>query len=92
MTQKRTTRTTTVDVAINEVDLTSEEERVLRLRRGIGAPADEKLELKPTFNERAKAALLAIEKEMVRKHEAQARTGAERKKKIVSSLRNRSKR
>jgi hypothetical protein len=87
MALKKTTRTTTVEIEITEASLTSEEERVLRLRHGFAAPEDLVLELKPTQNEDALRALLAKEHEMVQKLATQEEKRAERKKKIVSSLR-----
>lgn len=92
MTQKKTTRATTVEIEITEAGLTGEEERVLRLRRGLAAPEELALELKPTHNEHARRALLAIEREMVHKLQAQDERRAEKRKKIVSSLRAKPKR
>jgi hypothetical protein len=92
MSTKKTTRTTTVEVEITQAGLTAQEEKVLRLRRGIGAPADHVLEFKATPNARAREALLALEREMVHKRQALAAKAEERKKKIVSTLRSRSKR
>jgi hypothetical protein len=92
MTQKKTTRTTTVEVALAEAGLTAEEERVLRLRKGIGAPGQQALALKATPSERARQALLELEKEIVFKSLAQERMRAERRKKIVNTLRSKPKR
>jgi hypothetical protein len=93
MTSKKTTRstTTTVDVDIAEAALTSEEERVLRMRRGASVPDGGTLELKPTTSERARQALLAIEREMVFKLQAQEKKRVDRKNKIVNSLRSKTK-
>jgi hypothetical protein len=91
MTAKKTTKTTTVDVDLAEANLTADEERVLRLRRGIGVPDGQPLELKTTVSERARQALLAYEREIVFEMQAQEQKRAERKEKIVRSLRSKKK-
>ena len=100
-TKKPTRTTTTVEVtatararttSLRQANLSSEEERVLRARRGIGAPLDEPLGLKHTETGKARAALMAIEREMVMKMHERANTERARKSKIVDTLRSTKKR
>ena len=90
MTPKKPTRTTTTSVstAVETSRLTEEQARVLRLRRGLTVPQDQPLALKHTETDKAREALLAIEREMVMKMRARAAEHNVRKSKIVSSLRS----
>jgi len=103
MSTKKTTRTTTtVEVSttarartaatLQRVGLSSEEERVVRTRRGIGAALDEPLSLKHTETDKARAALMAIEREMVMKMHARVSEERAKKSKIVDTLRGTKKR
>lgn len=100
MSTKKPTRTTTVEVAAQTVQkrtrtadlgtagLSDEEERVVRMARGLGVPANEPLALKYTETERARAALLAIEREMVLKMQQRTQTERARKSNIVDRLKS----
>ena len=101
MSTKKPTRTTTVEVAtqtatrrgrttstdLDAAHLTDEEARVLRMRRGIAVPTDQPLTLKHTETDKARVALLAIEREMVLKLHQRTAEQTARKSKIVDSLR-----
>lgn len=88
MTPKKPARTTTttVSTSVETSRITDEEARVVRMRRGLTVPHDRPLELKHTENDKARQALLAIEREMVMKMRARASEQAARKSKIVSTL------
>jgi hypothetical protein len=89
MPTKKTTRTTTtVSSTTATVRLTDEEERVLRMRVGRGVPRNQPLGLKHTETDKAREALLAIERELVMKMHAGREEQRSRKAKIIDSLRS----
>ena len=87
VTTTSTARARTTTASLARAGLTSEEERVMRTRRGIGAPLGEPLALKHTETDKARAALLSIEREMVMKMHRRVQEEQSRKAKIVDSLR-----
>jgi DNA-directed RNA polymerase sigma subunit (sigma70/sigma32) len=61
---KTTTQTKTrieVDVALRQANLTSEEEKVLRMRYGIGMAPEGQIEARTAINAEAQAQIAAIE-------------------------------
>ena len=65
---KTTTQTRTrveVDVAIRQANLTSEEEKVLRMRHGIGMAADAQIVAHTAVNADAQAQIAAIEQRAI---------------------------
>jgi len=88
MTQRKKTRTAVVEKELSQAPLSSAEEQVVRMRRGLPLADEEQLEIKATPNEKARQALLAMEKEIVFKLQAEQRQRKVQKKKIVDSLRS----
>ena len=65
---KTTTQTKTrieVDVALRQANLTSEEEKVLRMRYGIGMAADAQIEAHTAVNADVQAQIAAIEQKAI---------------------------
>ncbi len=65
---KTTTQTKTrieVDVALRQADLTSQEEKVLRMRYGIGMAADGQIQAHTAVNADVEAQIAAIEQKAI---------------------------
>lgn len=90
MVEKKTTTTTKVKTDLSTVlaraGLTPLEEKILRMRYGIGLNADEKLEYIIPKDELDRQALKAIEAKAVQAVEEKARKSTARKEMLVAKI------
>jgi len=91
MVEKKTTTRTTVKTdlskALSEADLTPMEEKVLRLRYGIGLREGEKLEAVEPQDELSRQALKAIEAKAIQELETKAIKSTARKEMLIAKIR-----